>query len=478
MLRSKKLFKVFSQADSSITRKFGGTGLGLVISDMIAGKMGSKINVRSTVDVGTTFFFDIITAVEFNKKLDTTQIENIKNCLIIDDNANNCLILEHMLQKWQIVCESYYNGIDALKRLETSHSFDVIICDYNMPYMNGLEIIRVIREKLNWDSPKQPIILLHSSSENTEIYQKCKEWGVCFLLNKPVKSNDLFSYLCNLHKPEAKTITAADPKQASSSSDFGNSSKKVKILIAEDISMNMKLIKAMLPKIVKNVEIIEAKNGQQAVEYYISSKPDLILMDVQMPVLDGLKAAKQIRELEKDQDNHIPIIALTAGALKEEMEKCYASGMNDFLTKPIDPKKIKRILDKHLIDIKKDSITLPEINIDNETHFEYSKLAKILDHNKEIIKELILAAKKYIPVEIEELNQAYNERNPQKINAIAHSIKGACLSIHFKLMSVIAEKIEISSDDNRLDDIENMLSKLREEWDIVENILTQTLINI
>jgi PAS domain S-box-containing protein len=165
----KKLFKAFSQADTSTTRKYGGTGLGLVISNMLAEKMGSKISVKSEVAKGSTFYFTIKTESEYGEKIDYKNLDEIKNVLVIDDNANNRLILEHLFQGWNINFTGCDNGLDALKILDSSKHFDVIIVDYNMPYIDGLETIRLIRENLNLHADKQPVILLHSSSDDKYI---------------------------------------------------------------------------------------------------------------------------------------------------------------------------------------------------------------------------------------------------------------------------------------------------------------------
>ena len=210
--KQKILFKAFSQADSSTTRKFGGTGLGLVISDLIAQKMGGKIQINSKLGKGTTFYFDIITDTEEGEHLEKTSIDTT---VTITENAG-------------------------------------------------------------------------------------------FLNNNP------------------------------------------KILIAEDVAMSMLMIKAMLKEIFPDAELIEASNGTQAVKQFSDTAPDLIFMDVQMPEMDGLEATKKIRAIELSSGKHVPIVALTARAFKEEQEKCIAAGMNDFLTKPIEPGKIKTILKDYL----------------------------------------------------------------------------------------------------------------------------------
>ena len=338
-----RLFKPFSQADSSTTRRFGGTGLGLIISEMIAQKMGSNIEIESTPGKGTTFYFEIVTKTEQGEKIDTSSLKEIKRCLVIDDNADNRMILEHIMANWGIECKSCDNGYTALDTIAASEAFDVIICDYHMPKIDGLQTIRLIRERLKLTPAMQPIILLHSSSDDSELHRKCDELGVRFRLTKPVKSDELYAYLCSVNTPfdERDTEETSFVKKKEEQYEFN---EPVSILIAEDNDFNMLLIKAIVGKTIPSAEIIEAKNGKEAVVLWLIEQPNLILMDMQMPIMSGIEATMKIREHEKKNGEHVPIIALTAGALLEEKEKCLNAGMDDFLTKPIEPEKLIKVM--------------------------------------------------------------------------------------------------------------------------------------
>lgn len=341
--QQKKLFKVFSQADSSTSRRFGGTGLGLVISDMISKKMGSKINIKSQQGVGTTFYFDLIANVEYGERMDTSAIHSVKRGFIIDDNLNNRIILEHTLTNWGIECESCDNGLTALKLIETSKPFDVIICDYHMPYIDGLETIKMIREKLKLSAYKQPVILLHSSSDNEELHRKCDELGVRFRLTKPVKADELYSYLCKLN-----TLVNNNEIIEEREVETPKTERISTILITEDNDFNMILVKTLVSRMLPTARIIEAINGKEAVMLCQKEQPDIILMDIQMPEMNGLEATAKIREMEKNTKRNTPIIALTAGVIKEEQEKCMSAGMDDYLTKPIDNELLQNMIFKYL----------------------------------------------------------------------------------------------------------------------------------
>lgn len=342
-----KLFKAFVQADASITRKFGGTGLGLTISNMLAEKLGSKIEVQSDYGKGANFSFTLETEYEFGEKPDKGNLEMIKQVLVIDDNDNNRLILEHSFNNWGIGFTGVDNGLAALKIIEKSTLFDVIIVDYHMPYLNGLETIRMVREKLLLTPDRQPVILLHSSSDDIQIFEECKKLGVKFNLVKPVKSHELLHYLNNIHSNTAPEVKEAGTGPSGAIADISGNVRPV-ILIAEDVFMNMLLIRTFVRQIVPKAEIFEAKTGKEALELAKKIKPDLIFMDVQMPEMSGLEATVGIREHEMQTGGHIPIVALTAGAIKQEKENCIEAGMDDFLTKPIDNNALQIILKKFL----------------------------------------------------------------------------------------------------------------------------------
>ena len=341
--QQKKLFKVFSQADSSTSRRFGGTGLGLVISDMISKKMGSKIKIKSQQGIGTTFYFDLVTDVEYGERIDPGAIHSVKRCFIIDDNTNNRIILEHTLSNWGIECESCDNGLTALKLIETSKPYDLIICDYHMPYIDGLETIKMIREKLKLSANKMPVILLHSSSDNEELHRKCEELGVRFKLTKPVKADELYGYLCKLNTQVDINEIIENIKSETPATERIST-----ILIVEDNEFNMILAKTLVSRMLPTARIMEAVNGKEALILFQEEQPDLILMDIQMPEMNGLEATAKIREMEKSTRRYTPIIALTAGAIKEEQEKCRNAGTDDYLTKPIDNELLYKMVFKYL----------------------------------------------------------------------------------------------------------------------------------
>lgn len=453
-----KLFKAFSQADSSTTRQFGGTGLGLIISELIVNKLGGKILVDSTEGEGTTFYFEIVTEVEDGDRLQDVSIAHITRCLIIDDNANNRLILEGMLTSWGVEHESCNNGLAALKLLETSRPFDAVICDYHMPHVDGLETIRMIREKLKLTAEELPVILLHSSSDDVELHRKCEELDIRFRLTKPVKSHDLHAYLSQVHGSYQKPVQNVD---ANAPQPAPAVFKSANILIAEDVPMNMLLIKTLIARLYPDVTIHEAHHGVDAVKLMKEVEPELIFMDVQMPQLDGLGATKQIRALEKERGTHVPIIALTAGALQDEKDKCIAAGMDDFLTKPLEKRRIQDVLEKYLAR-KKDTD-----HFCKETLLARTASTKLTD-------ELIEIALSSVEARIEKMGNAINSHDTASILNLAHQLKGTAANLSCNLLVEILDAIEqIAIVNNNLFSLTGKFTELQNEWETVKAMLKE-----
>jgi signal transduction histidine kinase/CheY-like chemotaxis protein len=344
----KKIFEAFSQEDTSTNRRFGGTGLGLSISNKLLALMNSGLQLESTPGKGSTFYFDLKLKALHGKLLEWENINKIQNILIVDDNANNRLILKDMLLLKQINSEQAKNGIEALEKIAEEKKFDAIIMDYHMPYMDGIETIRNIRETLKLPADQQPVILLFSSSDDEYVYKACRELEVQQRLIKPVKIHQLFTSLSRINKNDLKAPSAKENETVMKLAARAVSrSKPATILITEDNHVNMMLARTIIKEILPEGRIIEANNGKEAIEQFIKEKPNIVFMDVQMPELNGYQAATEIRKLEKD--GRIPIIALTAATVKGEKEKCLGAGMDDYLIKPVIKDTIEKAIIKWLV---------------------------------------------------------------------------------------------------------------------------------
>lgn len=339
-----KLFVAFSQADGSITRKYGGTGLGLTISNLLVNKMGSQIKVKSIEGVGSDFYFTITTDYFRNENRFLIKDFEGKTILIVDDNPYNREIIERNLSHWGIDYVSVDSGEKALQVLSENKDIDLAIFDLIMPGKSGIETIREMRSRFE-KYCDLPLILLHSSIEDRIIKQELAELKINYSMLKPLKVQELKENIISIFGQRKRKVVKVNPIEKSNQTlNIG----KQNILIAEDVKLNLVLIKTIIKNTISEANIETAINGKEAVDAFQKTDFDLILMDVQMPVMDGLQATREIRQLEKEAVKKTPIIALTAGATKEETEKCYQAGMDQIITKPIDQDKLRALLNEML----------------------------------------------------------------------------------------------------------------------------------
>jgi len=334
-----KLFKAFSQADTSTTRRFGGTGLGLSISQKLAHKMGSEICFDSQINIGSTFYFTLNVMFETDSNVYVEKINNIKRVLVIDDNMNSRINIQRMLSNWGIETVTCESASEAVFILQMTDPYDLIIVDNLIHNSTGIDSIRLICKKLNITVQSQNFLLLHASSDDFAFYNECEQTGIKLLIEKPLRYDEVFNYLSSIN-----VDTEISKHEITENTNNSKMNKKFKILVADDDMFNMMLAKAMIGNIVPDVDITEAVNGKLAMEHVLGNDFDLVFMDVQMPEMDGNEATKAIRREESKLGKHTVIVGLTAGALKEEREKCLQAGMDDFLTKPIDSAKLKETI--------------------------------------------------------------------------------------------------------------------------------------
>ncbi len=351
--KMERLFKAFSQVDSSTSRKYGGTGLGLIISEKLIELMGGRINVTSRENEGTTFSFNVMSAASSLalRTYVTNYISGIegKQILVVDDNLTNRCILKNQLEIWKLHPTLASSGAEALEILAQGMQFDLLLTDMQMPDMDGCELA----QKVQQDHPELPMILLSSVGDDSN-----KRYAGLFksILAKPIKQEMLCKLIINELRGKSRPIIDIEPVKQKLSIDFVNE-HPLKILVAEDNLVNQKLTLKILSKLGYTATL--AENGKIAVEKAGSEDYDLILMDVQMPEMDGLQATRTIRQMNDIQPI---IIAMTANAMKEDRDDCLEAGMNDFLSKPVKLEELVNMLAKWS-NIAKENASPKEINI-------------------------------------------------------------------------------------------------------------------
>jgi len=322
-----RLFKAFSQVDASTTRKYGGTGLGLVISDKIVTMMGGSIGVKSKVGEGTTFYFSIKSTTSSTAKKQYAYLNSKgndhKKILLVDDNENYLEVLKKQFLEWNLVPDVASSGKEALALLNENSDYSLVITDKLMPEMDGIALAEVIKSK----NAQMPIVLLSAvGDENRSKYPHLFN----AVLTKPVKESQLYSTLQIELKESQATIKSEDrgKKTVDLSEEFAKENP-LSILLAEDNLINQKLASRVLGKLGYSIDI--ANNGVEAVGMVQEKLYDVILMDVLMPEMDGLEATRVIRSSAGKQPR---VVAMTANALPEDKEACYAAGMDLYISKP------------------------------------------------------------------------------------------------------------------------------------------------
>ena len=468
--QQKRIFRAFEQADMSTTRKYGGTGLGLVISSRLVQLMNGEIWMESEPGTGSTFHFTATFGIDTEESsqpvISLPPSHEGLNVLVVDDNATNVRILERTLKNWGMEPTLAFDGFDAIRQVEEMRQirevpFPLVLLDYHMPDMDGLEVAEKIREW--WGADKVAILLL-SSVIPQGLSKKLKDLDVSTNLLKPIIQSDLHEKIMQVlgRTPDRKEKMMADEN----SDGLISLNKNLRILLAEDNKVNQTFAVRTLEKQGHSVDVVE--NGNEVLESFRSGKYDLILMDVEMPVMNGYEATQQIRKIEKNADQHIPIIALTARAIKGDREKCIKAGMDDYLPKPIRTHDLYESISQLFPvgttngdEIKKEQ---PETDNDQandqEVSFDRDALLGLVDGEWAMLGEMLKVFLEQSPDYINDIRKAVNSGEGEVIRQKAHALKGVLATLQATSSYEIAKRMEEMGEAGNIDAALNLLPKL------------------
>lgn len=444
--RLENIFERFIQAEESTARRFEGTGLGLAISKQLVEMMGGRIWAESRVGQGSTFHFTIKT----REIQDTvrTQVEDAPELkglqvLLVDDNSTNLMILREEVSAWGLVPVEADSGIKALAALDqlrrTGKVVDLAILDVHMPGMDGFQLARLIRSTENLAD--LPLLFLTSSTPKERGWSE-EIWPRTAILTKPVGRSKLLETIIDLMRRRA--VKEVEPSRPS----LDQADRRLKILLAEDNDLNQKLFVTLLTK--RGHQVTAVSNGRAAVEALERDRFDLAVLDVQMPEMDGLEAARLIRKKEELTGGRLPIVALTAHALEKYKKRCLEAGMDAYISKPIKREEFYAIIER----AAGRNRTSETVNLDD--------ILTLIGHDSKLLEDLIGLFRRELPALMRDLGRAIAADDSRKVERIAHSIKGMSANFFAAGAMGAAERLE---ELGRTGD----LSRAKEAFEVLNN---------
>ena len=487
-----KLFQPFIQVDASTTRQYGGTGLGLAICKQLVELMGGEIHLESEEGKGSTFWFTVPFQKQINKshKNHSLGIEHLQGLkvLVVDDSITNCNILYHQLKSWGMVVDVLIQSTEVipclLRAIEMGQPYQVALLDMQMPELDGEQLgIQIKSSKILKDMH----LIMLTSLDQSGAARRMLEIGFADYLCKPVRKARLLNSLVDTiaGTPKEQTILKENLKTKEI-----RPASKLRILLAEDSPINQKVAVNQLHSLGFKVDVVA--NGQEALDLLEKVPYDIILMDCQMPILDGYNASRQIRDREAAPNYKFPkliIIAMTANAMQKDRDRCLDSGMDDFLSKPVRKEDLARKLDywNQIISEKDDVNFVPNIEIllpksyasnnvddilnDSEVEIDWQYLDEMCSGNNEFKQELLQAYSISMPEHVEALEIAISTKEYINIEHEAHFIKGSSSAIGITGVAKLASLLEENGKNKKMSENTTiLLKKVSKDIEQIKNL--------
>ena len=479
------IFGQYTQADLSVTQQYGGTGLGLAISKQLVELMGGSIGVQSREGVGSRFHFTLFLPLDKQAPITVQPREDLAGLrlLIVDHSAVNRRILLEQVNSWQMRGDTVGSSAEALKYLraasERGDPYQIALIDDQMPGVRGESLGRSIKSE---EDIKNTLLVLLTSIGQRGDAQRMLDLGFSGYLTRPIRQSELMDALATMWSAHLKggTRTLVTRHTVAEQREADSTCKQrvnlgARVLVAEDNFVNQQVALEILQGFGCRVTMVS--DGVEAVQYARDNRFDIIFMDCRMTKMNGYEATAEIRKAEPP-DRHTPVIALTAQAMKGDRERCLAAGMDDYVSKPIDPDSMMAVLRRWLpetANVKGGTTSLDAAEVDTESGavLDMKQAMWVTGGKMGMFKRIATVFLQHMPNRLRELELAVGERDIPEVSRLAHSIQGAAASLGGQRLRQMALQMESQARSGRLDDPDAFFERVEQEFQLLQEALGQ-----